>query len=108
MSTLPGLLTLERRWVIVLVLSEIPLIADLGLTLVEFVALGFWLDGRNMFLSQSLLRGSWEETDWLSLLCPALGWTCLPTGRGCGPEEGESEALVMIVGVLIAVAPTVV
>jgi hypothetical protein len=56
-----------------LALSEVPLMMDLGLILVEFVALGFWLDDRNTFLSQSLSRDRSEETDWLSPSCPALG-----------------------------------
>jgi hypothetical protein len=57
-------------------------------------------------MNLSLLRVRWEETDWLSPSCPALGSPWWETDRGCGPEGDESGALVMILGVLVAVAPT--
>jgi hypothetical protein len=57
-----------------LVLGEVSLMVDLGLILWEFVTLGIWLDGRNILMNLSLLRIRWEEIDWLSSLCSALGW----------------------------------
>jgi hypothetical protein len=57
-----------------LVLGEVSLMVDLGLIFWEFVTLGFWLDGRNILMTLSLLRIRWEEIDWLSSFCSALGW----------------------------------